>query len=142
MISHANLAANLSAIISSLQAGRDTVVASWLPQYHDMGLIGAYLGAIYCGGSGRRYHPPHYYPIPVQRTRLVRELERMAGHIKESYFFVGMTRLLYFAIDLRPAPILVDRDHVPLPGNAHPGTDTRVLIGSEMSLLRDPSNFW
>lgn len=84
MISHANLAANLSAIIASLQAGRDTVVASWLPQYHDMGLIGAYLGAIYCGGSGRSTHSSHNH---VQRTRLVREIERMVGHTERIPIF-------------------------------------------------------
>lgn len=40
MISHGNLGHNLSTIVRSLQAGTDTVVVSWLPQYHDMGLIG------------------------------------------------------------------------------------------------------
>jgi acyl-CoA synthetase (AMP-forming)/AMP-acid ligase II len=55
MITHANLAANLTAIVTALEAGRDTVVVSWLPQYHDMGLIGSYLGALYCGGSGKAW---------------------------------------------------------------------------------------
>ncbi|RYY35278.1 hypothetical protein EON62_02620, partial [archaeon] len=45
MISHANLSHNLTTIIRSLRAGHDTVVASWLPQYHDMGLIGAFVRA-------------------------------------------------------------------------------------------------
>lgn len=40
MISHENLAHNLSLIIRELQADKTTVVVSWLPQYHDMGLIG------------------------------------------------------------------------------------------------------
>ena len=52
MVTHSNLAHNLSTIVSSLNAGTSTRVASWLPQYHDMGLIGSYLGALYCGGSG------------------------------------------------------------------------------------------
>lgn len=52
MVTHGNLSANLQAIVTALRAGSDTVVASWLPQYHDMGLIGAYLGALYCGGCG------------------------------------------------------------------------------------------
>ena len=40
MISHNNLAHNLTLIISELKADRSTVNVSWLPQYHDMGLIG------------------------------------------------------------------------------------------------------
>ena len=50
MITHDNLCHNLSTIIHELRAAQDTVVVSWLPQYHDMGLIGSYLGIIYCGG--------------------------------------------------------------------------------------------
>jgi acyl-CoA synthetase (AMP-forming)/AMP-acid ligase II len=52
IVSHGNLKHNLRMIIKGLDAGTDTVVVSWLPQYHDMGLIGSYLGAIYCGGCG------------------------------------------------------------------------------------------
>jgi acyl-CoA synthetase (AMP-forming)/AMP-acid ligase II len=40
MITFGNLAHNLSIITSELSASYDTVVVSWLPQYHDMGLIG------------------------------------------------------------------------------------------------------
>ena len=42
MISHGNLAHNLTLIIRELKADRSTVNVSWLPQYHDMGLIGRY----------------------------------------------------------------------------------------------------
>lgn len=40
MITYGNLAHNLTLITSELKASTDTVVVSWLPQYHDMGLIG------------------------------------------------------------------------------------------------------
>lgn len=52
MITHDNLRSNLASIIKGLSADPTTVVVSWLPQYHDMGLIGSYLGCLYCGGSG------------------------------------------------------------------------------------------
>lgn len=58
MITHDNLAHNLNIIINELQANEDTVVVSWLPQYHDMGLIGSLLGIVYCGGTG-------YYMSPI-----------------------------------------------------------------------------
>lgn len=53
MISHGNLTDNLIKITKELDAhADDTVVVSWLPQYHDMGLIGSYLGVLFCGGCG------------------------------------------------------------------------------------------
>ena len=49
VLSHANLLANLRAMWRASNVGpRDTFV-SWLPLYHDMGLIGACLGALYLG---------------------------------------------------------------------------------------------
>lgn len=42
MISHNNLAHNLLLIIHDLAADINTTNVSWLPQYHDMGLIGNY----------------------------------------------------------------------------------------------------
>ncbi len=46
-LTHANLLANLRALGQALEIRRDDVVVSWLPLYHDMGLIGAWLGALY-----------------------------------------------------------------------------------------------
>ena len=40
MISHGNLSHNLTMIIQELKADTTTINVSWLPQYHDMGLIG------------------------------------------------------------------------------------------------------
>ncbi|EGB04605.1 hypothetical protein AURANDRAFT_10632, partial [Aureococcus anophagefferens] len=52
VITHASLTHNLTLIVSELKATEKTVCVSWLPQYHDMGLIGSYLGTLRCGGSG------------------------------------------------------------------------------------------
>jgi len=48
-LTHANLLANVRAMGTALQAGGEDVVVSWLPLYHDMGLIGAWLGSLYYG---------------------------------------------------------------------------------------------
>jgi 1-acyl-sn-glycerol-3-phosphate acyltransferase len=49
ILSHANLLANIAALGAALKVnGTDTFV-SWLPLYHDMGLIGAWLGTFYFG---------------------------------------------------------------------------------------------
>ncbi|MFZ1830262.1 MAG: AMP-binding protein [Candidatus Competibacteraceae bacterium] len=47
MLTHANLLANLRAMGSTVAARSEDVFVSWLPLYHDMGLIGAYLGSLY-----------------------------------------------------------------------------------------------
>jgi acyl-CoA synthetase (AMP-forming)/AMP-acid ligase II len=49
MISHANLLANLRAMGTAFRVGADDVFVSWLPMYHDMGLIGAWFGSLYYG---------------------------------------------------------------------------------------------
>ena len=49
LLSHANLLANIRAIGEALTVGPDDVVVSWLPLYHDMGLIGAWLCSLYFG---------------------------------------------------------------------------------------------
>lgn len=64
MISHGNLGHNLTLIIRELNATRTTVNVSWLPQYHDMGLIGSYLGTLYCGGTGFFLSPISFLKDP------------------------------------------------------------------------------
>jgi fatty-acyl-CoA synthase len=49
LLSHANILANIRGIGDALQIQSDDVGVSWLPLYHDMGLIGLWLGALYFG---------------------------------------------------------------------------------------------
>ncbi|HXJ82833.1 MAG TPA: AMP-binding protein [Candidatus Methylomirabilis sp.] len=49
LLSHANILANIRAIGEALAIGPEDVAVSWLPLYHDMGLIGSWLGALYFG---------------------------------------------------------------------------------------------
>ena len=47
ILTHANLLANIRADGAGVQANPDDVFISWLPLYHDMGLIGAWFGSLY-----------------------------------------------------------------------------------------------
>src|SRR5256886_4488355 len=49
MLTHANMVANIRAIGQAMQAGPGDVVVTWLPLYHDMGLIGAWLTPLHFG---------------------------------------------------------------------------------------------
>jgi fatty-acyl-CoA synthase len=48
-LTHANLLSNIRAIGKVLNIQPNDVVVSWLPLYHDMGLIGTWLGSLYYG---------------------------------------------------------------------------------------------
>jgi acyl-CoA synthetase (AMP-forming)/AMP-acid ligase II len=84
MISHGNLAHNLMIITNELKALDDTVVVSWLPQYHDMGLIGSYLGVLYCGGSGYYMSPLAFLQRPMQWIEAISKYK--ATHIQAPNF--------------------------------------------------------
>lgn len=49
VLTHANLLANVRAMGEALDASSADTFVSWLPLYHDMGLIGAWLGTLYYG---------------------------------------------------------------------------------------------
>src|SRR5919106_4043482 len=49
VLTHANLLANIRAMGEAVAASSSDVFVSWLPLYHDMGLIGAWLGALHYG---------------------------------------------------------------------------------------------
>jgi len=49
MLSHRQLLANIRAMGRAAEVRPDDVFVSWLPLYHDMGLIGAWLGSLYYG---------------------------------------------------------------------------------------------
>jgi 1-acyl-sn-glycerol-3-phosphate acyltransferase len=47
VLSHNNMLANIRAMGEVMEASPSDVFVSWLPLYHDMGLIGAWLGSLY-----------------------------------------------------------------------------------------------
>ncbi|MBE9540034.1 MAG: AMP-binding protein [Proteobacteria bacterium] len=47
VLTHANLLTNIRAMGEVVRADSSDVFVSWLPLYHDMGLIGAWLGSLY-----------------------------------------------------------------------------------------------
>ena len=49
VLTHANLLANIRAVGEAVKMGPDDLGVSWLPLYHDMGLIGAWLTLLYYG---------------------------------------------------------------------------------------------
>lgn len=49
VLTHANLLANIRALGQASQVAAGDVFVSWLPLYHDMGLIGAWFGSLYHG---------------------------------------------------------------------------------------------
>ena len=51
MVSHANLLHNEKVLAASFQGHTDVTVVGWLPIYHDMGLIGNVISALYCGSK-------------------------------------------------------------------------------------------
>jgi fatty-acyl-CoA synthase len=49
ILTHANLLANIRSIVSGLEIRPDDACVSWLPLYHDMGLIGAWFVPLFIG---------------------------------------------------------------------------------------------
>ena len=55
VLTHANLLANIRAMGQAMDASSTDVFVSWLPLYHDMGLIGAWLGCLHFRGAAVRH---------------------------------------------------------------------------------------
>ncbi len=66
LLSHANLLANLRAMQEAARATPDDVFVSWLPLYHDMGLIGAGLGSMVIGFTLVLMSPLAFLARPVR----------------------------------------------------------------------------
>ena len=73
LLSHANLLANIRALQAALAIRSDDVVASWLPLYHDMGLIGAWLGPLYAGAPLVLMPPLAFLARPVRWLRALHD---------------------------------------------------------------------
>lgn len=64
VLTHANLLANVRAISAGMGITAGDVVVSWLPLYHDMGLIGSWLGSLYAGVEAHVFSPLAFLARP------------------------------------------------------------------------------
>jgi 1-acyl-sn-glycerol-3-phosphate acyltransferase len=71
LLTHANVLANLRAIYEAIEVGPDDVGVSWLPLYHDMGLIACWLGALYFGIPIVLLPPLAFLARPVRWLRAI-----------------------------------------------------------------------
>jgi acyl-CoA synthetase (AMP-forming)/AMP-acid ligase II len=79
MVSHQNLMANESAIAHALGTHEGTRMGTWLPAYHDMGLIGHILHPLYVGGSVALMSPVSFLMRPVRWLRMISEYRVTVG---------------------------------------------------------------
>ncbi|MEV5609153.1 fatty acyl-AMP ligase [Streptomyces sp. NPDC052225] len=73
MVSHRNLMANEAAMQRSLGATGDAVFGSWLPLYHDMGLIGHVLQPLWLGARAALMEPGAFLRRPVGWLEMIGE---------------------------------------------------------------------
>ncbi|HYB43849.1 MAG TPA: AMP-binding protein [Candidatus Methylomirabilis sp.] len=73
LLSHANLLANIRAIGAAIAIQPDDVAVSWLPLYHDMGLIGSWLGALYFGIPIAILSPQAFLARPARWLRAIHD---------------------------------------------------------------------
>src|SRR6185503_4179393 len=76
VLTHANLLANIRAMAGAVNASTRDVFVSWLPLYHDMGLIGAWLGSLYVGFPLVVMSPLAFLTSP---ERWLRAIHRFGG---------------------------------------------------------------
>jgi acyl-CoA synthetase (AMP-forming)/AMP-acid ligase II len=78
VITHAALMANLEMMRTAGQVDSDSVYVSWLPLFHDMGLIGVVLEALYAGARAVIMPPIAFLQRP---TRWLEAIGRYRGTI-------------------------------------------------------------
>ncbi|WP_244219906.1 condensation domain-containing protein [Paraburkholderia terricola] len=66
MVSHANVCANVSAMSRGMDCRIGGRMFSWLPLYHDMGLIGSVLMPVLCGFPVTLMSPLHFLERPAR----------------------------------------------------------------------------
>lgn len=64
IVSHESLAANLEMISISMKTGPETIALSWLPLFHDMGLVGGPLHSIFIGAPLILIQPDAFFRRP------------------------------------------------------------------------------
>jgi acyl-CoA synthetase (AMP-forming)/AMP-acid ligase II len=73
MVTHENAVHNIRAIYACLELSASETIVSWLPPYHDMGLIGVGLYPLYSGSRVLQMSPVDFLKRPVRWLRALSE---------------------------------------------------------------------
>jgi acyl-CoA synthetase (AMP-forming)/AMP-acid ligase II len=65
-VTHGNLTAQLQALVKFSQKRPDDIIASWLPLYHDMGLIGTFMSSLYVRHNLHLASPMQFLINPLE----------------------------------------------------------------------------
>lgn len=71
MITHRAMVANQAMIRTAFAHSPRTVMVSWLPMFHDMGLIGSLLQPVYAGFAGVMMTPDAFLEEPIRWLRAI-----------------------------------------------------------------------
>jgi 8-amino-7-oxononanoate synthase/acyl carrier protein len=71
MLSHASLIRNCEVITYSFEPSREGIGMSWLPTYHDMGLVGGVLNPVYLGRPSVLMSPMAFLQKPIRWLRAI-----------------------------------------------------------------------
>ncbi len=66
MVTHGNLLHNLACLREVFQFSPESIGVTWLPHYHDMGLIGGLLQPVYAGGEMIVMPPSSFLQRPIR----------------------------------------------------------------------------
>ncbi|GAA2736442.1 non-ribosomal peptide synthetase [Actinocorallia aurantiaca] len=79
VLTHADLLANSAMIQEMFGTSERTRAVSWLPMYHDMGLIGSILQVLYCGGTSTLMSPVSFVRDPARWLRTISDTRATAS---------------------------------------------------------------
>jgi acyl-CoA synthetase (AMP-forming)/AMP-acid ligase II len=71
VVTHANLVANQRMIAAAFGLTADSIVVSWLPHFHDMGLIGTILQPLFLGATTVLMPPRAFIQKPLRWLRAI-----------------------------------------------------------------------
>ncbi|KAK7244983.1 hypothetical protein RIF29_39812 [Crotalaria pallida] len=92
MITHGALIHNVKLMRSRYKSTSRTVLVSWLPQYHDMGLIGGLFTSLVSGGSAALFSPLAFIKKPLLWLETISKYQ--ATHSAGSFCFCLLMCLL------------------------------------------------
>src|SRR5690606_12680432 len=71
MLSHANLVRNTEMIMVAFETNQQSIGMSWLPTYHDMGLVGGVLESVFIGRPVALMSPMAFLQKPIRWFRAI-----------------------------------------------------------------------